>query len=79
MGKVEAAVHRLIKEKGELVGAEEALGELALKVARAIDDPETETRQLPNLSKELRLALKQFEGGATGGDDDGWGDLASPE
>jgi hypothetical protein len=79
VGKVEAAVRAFIKEKGQLIGPEEALGELALKVAQAIDDPNTETRQLPNLSKELRLALEQFEGGATGGDDDGWGDLPSPE
>ncbi|WP_330242005.1 hypothetical protein [Streptomyces sp. NBC_00525] len=79
MGKVEAATQRLIKQMGELAGPEEALGELALTVAHAIDHIGEDKRQLPNLSKELRLALKQLQGDHAGGEDDGWSDLASPE
>lgn len=78
MGRVEASTQRFIKQMGDLAGAEEALGDLALTLARAIDGLTEDTRQLSNLSKELRLVLKQLEGGS-GGEDDGWGDLASPE
>lgn len=78
MGNVEDSTRRFIKAMGDLAGPEEPLTEVALTLARAIDGVKEDTRQLSNLTKELRLVLKQLEGGS-GGEDDGWGDLASPE
>lgn len=80
-GSVETAVRGDIADLGDLVGIEPTLAATAFQLAKAIDDGGGEDgRQLPALTKELRLTLKQLtDGRSEGGDDDDLGDLAAAE
>ncbi|MFE2243899.1 hypothetical protein ACFXCU_30870 [Streptomyces virginiae] len=81
MGPVEKAVREDVEALGDLVGVEPSLTELAHRLAREVDRlPSEDTKLLPQLSRELRQTLGQLlEGRAADDDDDGLGDLASPE
>lgn len=94
MGPVEKAVRSDVEELGDLVGVEPSLSEMAYRLAREIDGATArceacgepvdgggdDGRQLAALNRELRATLAQLlEGRATDDDDDGLGDLASPD
>ena len=74
---VESAVRSDIDELGDLTGIEPTLAATAYRLAKTIDDDETDGRTLPALVKELRLVLKQLTEGRSGGDDDDDSDLGS--
>lgn len=77
MGPVEKALRADVADMGELAGTERSVAQIAYVIAKAIDDCE-DVKSLPNLSKELRLLVKQLDGLTDGGDDE-WSNLASPE
>ncbi|MER5882707.1 hypothetical protein ABT160_02645 [Streptomyces sp. NPDC001941] len=93
-GPVEAAVRDDIDQLGDLTGVEPSLTELAYTLAREVDLTQTgecedcgarvpledSTKTLPTLSRELRQTLAALlEGRVVNDDDDGLGDLATPE
>lgn len=94
MGPVEAAVREDVEELGDLAGVEPSLSQMAYRLAREIDgaagrceacgEPAggsgEDGRQLAALNRELRATLAALlEGRAAEDDDDGLGDLASPD
>ncbi|MCP3817823.1 hypothetical protein NLX86_06635 [Streptomyces sp. A3M-1-3] len=81
MGPVETAAREDIEQLGDLVSIEPTLSAMAYTLAREIDaGGGEEGRQLAQLNRELRATLAQLlEGRATDDDDDGLGDLGSPD
>ncbi|MCZ4099852.1 hypothetical protein [Streptomyces sp. H39-C1] len=81
MGPVEGAVRSDVEALGDLVGVEPSLSEMAYQLARDIDAGGGEDgKLLPALNRELRATLAQLlEGRVADDDDDGLGDLASPD
>lgn len=81
MGPVEKAVRDDVEQLGDLVGVEPSLSEMAYRLAQGIDAGGGEDgKQLAALNRELRATLAQLlEGRAPDDDDDGLGDLATPE
>lgn len=78
-GPTESATRADVKAMGDLYGTENTLAELAYALAKAIDDPAGDGKQLPALSKELRLVMKQIAEGHGGGPEDEFSNLGDPD
>lgn len=80
-GAVTKAVQGDIDQLGDLVDVEPSLAQMALRLAREIDaGGGEEGRMLPALNRELRQTLAALLAGRMAEeDDDGLGDLASPD
>ena len=82
MGPIEKAVRSDVREMGDLAGVEPLLVQVAYRLASEIDahSADDDGRTLVQLTRELRQTIAQLiEGRAIVDDDDGLGDLASPE
>lgn len=78
VGATQQAVQAQVNAMGDLTAPEKSMAQVALVLAAAVDAAGADVRALPNLTKELRLALKQLTDGHAGGADDEWGDMGDP-
>ena len=67
-GPVETSVRRFVQGLLPLKGTEPSLARVAFRLARSLDDAESDERTLPATSKELRSILAELKEGR--GDDD---------
>lgn len=73
---VKSVVQSDIDELGDLTGVEPSLAAAALKLADAIDTDDG--RNLPALTRELRITLKALFDARGADEDDDDGDLGTP-
>lgn len=59
-GPIETEVIEDIRGLGDLDGMDPTLAATAYRLAAALDDPNTEDRSLPAISKELRATMAQL-------------------
>jgi hypothetical protein len=59
-GPVETEVIADIEALGDLDGMDPTLAATAYRLAKALDDPETDDKSLPPIAKELRATMVQL-------------------